>query len=87
MRAFDRRQLIAVRDLDLAGTVREVFESAVRMGIDALSVLGATEKEIIAAEGAYRALDLARLEAQGATGNMHAGPVPIYDIAGKQVRG
>jgi hypothetical protein len=50
-------------------------------------VLGATEEEIIAAEGAYRALDLARLEAQGATGDMHAGPVPIYDIAGKQVRG
>ncbi|MFM9852646.1 MAG: cation:proton antiporter [Sphingomonadaceae bacterium] len=87
MRTFDRRQLISVRDLELAGTVREVFESAVRMGIDMLSALGATEEEILATERAYRSLDLARLEAQGATGDMHAGPAPIYDVARKQVSG
>jgi glutathione-regulated potassium-efflux system protein KefB len=87
MRTFDRRQLIAVRDLDLAGTVREVFESAVRMGIDTLVALGATEDEIFEAERGYRALDLARLDAQGSSGDMHAGPAPLYDGARKQVRG
>ena len=83
MRAFDRRQLIAVRNLDLAGTVRETFESAVRMGIDALQTLGATEDEIMDVERAYRDRDAARLEAQAATGDMHAGAAPIYVPASK----
>jgi glutathione-regulated potassium-efflux system protein KefB len=86
MRTFDRRQLIAVRDLNLAGTVREVFESAVRMGIDALTVLGASEDEILEAERSYRSHDLARLEAQGAEGDMHAGPAPVYQSVRKQVQ-
>ena len=73
MRTFDRRQLIAVRELDLAGTVREVFESAMRMGIDILGTLGADDEEIIEIEQRYRARDLARLEAQGSTGDLHAG--------------
>ena len=83
MRAFDRRQLIAVRNLDLAGTVRETFESAVRMGIDALQTLGATEDEIMDVERAYRDRDATRLEAQAATGDMHAGATPIYVPASK----
>jgi glutathione-regulated potassium-efflux system protein KefB len=83
MRAFDRRQIIAVRDLDLAGSVREVFESAMRMGIDILASIGANEQEIVEAERGYRAHDLARLEAQGSTGDLHAGPPPIYVPARK----
>jgi glutathione-regulated potassium-efflux system protein KefB len=83
MRAFDRRQLIAVRDLDLAGTVRELFESALRMGIDALQTLGASEEEIMAIEREYRDYDLTRLEAQGSTGDLHAGPAPLYVPASK----
>ncbi len=83
VRAFDRRQMIALRDLDLAGIVREVFESAMRMGIDILATTGASEGDIIAAERAYRAHDLERLEAQGSTGDMHAGPPPIYVPARK----
>ncbi len=83
MRAFDRRQLIAVRNLDLAGAVRETFESAVRMGIDALQTLGATEDEIMDVERAYRDRDATRLEAQAATGDMHAGAAPIYVPASK----
>lgn len=78
MRAFDRRQLIAIRELDLAGTVRDVFESAVRMGIDVLQSLGVSDEQIMDAERSYRAHDLARLEAQGSTGDMHAGPTPLY---------
>jgi glutathione-regulated potassium-efflux system protein KefB len=84
MRAFDRRQLIAVRDLDLAGTTRELFESAIKMGIDALQALGVGDEEIMVIERRYRDHDLARLEAQGSTGDMHAGPGPLYVPAQKQ---
>lgn len=78
MRVFDRRQLIAVRDLDLSGTVREVFESAIRMGIDVLQTVGLEEEEILNAEQSYRMLDGQRLTAQGETGDMRAGPPPLY---------
>ena len=84
MRAFDRRQLIAVRDLDLAGTTRELFESAIKMGIDALQALGVSDEEIMVIERRYRDHDLSRLEAQGSTGDMHAGPGPLYVPAQKQ---
>jgi glutathione-regulated potassium-efflux system protein KefB len=84
MRAFDRRQMIAVRNLDLAGTTRELFESAIKMGIDALQALGVGDEEIMVIERRYREHDLARLEAQGATGDMHAGPAPLYVPAQKQ---
>jgi hypothetical protein len=83
MRVFDRRQMIAVRDLDLSGTVREVFESAMRMGIEALAAMGATDAEILAVETQYRERDLERLEAQGSTGDLHAGPEPLYRLARK----
>lgn len=83
MRVFDRRQMIAVRDLDLSGTVREVFESAMRMGIEALAAMGATDAEILAVEAQYRERDLERLEAQGSTGDLHAGPEPLYRLARK----
>ncbi len=78
MRVFDRRQLIAVRDLDLASTTRELFESAIKMGIDALQTLGVSDEDIMAIERRYRDHDLARLEAQGSTGDMHAGPGTLY---------
>lgn len=84
VRAFDRRQLIAVRGLDLAGTVRELFESAVKMSIDILQTLGVDDEGIMMTEGSYRNLDLARLDAQGATGDMHAGPHPLYVPAQKK---
>jgi glutathione-regulated potassium-efflux system protein KefB len=85
MRAFDRRQLIAVRDLDLAGTTRELFESAMKMGIDILQALGADDEAILTIEGNYRARDLARLEAQGSTGDLHAGLPPIYQAPRKKI--
>jgi CPA2 family monovalent cation:H+ antiporter-2 len=83
VRAYDRRQLIALRALDLAGTVREVFESAMRMGIDMLQSFGASDDAIIEVERAYRDRDFVRLEAQGESGDMHAGPPPIYIPARK----
>lgn len=84
MRAFDRRQMIAVRNLDLAGTTRELFESAIKMGIDVLQAIGVGDEEIMVIERRYRDHDLARLEAQGSTGDMHAGPGPLYVPAQKQ---
>ncbi len=86
LRVFDRRQLLAIRSLDLAGTVRETFESAIRMGIDAIASLGADDEEILAIEKEYRDRDLARLEAQGSTGDLQAGPQPLYIPATKTVR-
>ena len=78
IRAFDRRQLLAVRNLDLAGSVREVFESAIRMGIDVLQAMGADDQDILGAEQFYREQDQLRLDAQGEAGNLRAGPPPLY---------
>ena len=78
LRVFDRRQLIAVRDLDLSGTVRELFESAIRMGIDVLQAMGLDDKDILHAEQSYREKDDLRLAAQSETGDMRAGPPPLY---------
>ena len=78
MRVFDRRQLIAIRDLDLTGAVREVFESSIRMGIDVLQAMGLDDEDIRQAEQSYREKDDLRLAAQGETGDMRAGPPPLY---------
>lgn len=72
VRAYDRRQLIALDRLDLAGSVREVYESAVRMGIDALAALGVAAETIEQAERSYRRRDADRLAAQIETGDLHA---------------
>jgi glutathione-regulated potassium-efflux system protein KefB len=72
VRAFDRRQLIALDALDLAGTVREVYESAVMMGLQALRTVGADDARIGHIEGEYRERDLARLKAQTESGDLHA---------------
>jgi glutathione-regulated potassium-efflux system protein KefB len=72
VRTYDRRQVIAFNGMDLAGTVREVFESAIRMGIDALSALGVDDEEIVRVETDYRARDAQRLDAQISSGDLHA---------------
>ncbi|MBA3897477.1 MAG: cation:proton antiporter [Sphingomonadaceae bacterium] len=72
VRAFDRRQMMALAPLDLAGRVREVYESAIRMGKDALGALNIEDDAIGEAERAYRERDLERLELQTSTGDMHA---------------
>ena len=72
VRVFDRRQLLA-----LAGTgvpmEREVFESAVSMGRGALRSLGIAEREVGRVEREYRQRDRERMEAQSASGDLHAG--------------
>jgi glutathione-regulated potassium-efflux system protein KefB len=71
MRAFDRRHLMELDGIELAGTVREVFESAVLMGREALSVFGVSPEEAARVEQEYRARDAERLEGQSKSGDLH----------------
>ncbi|MBB3983555.1 monovalent cation:proton antiporter-2 (CPA2) family protein [Sphingobium fontiphilum] len=64
LRAFDRRQLLAVQTLDLAGVVREVYESAVAMGVQSLQVLGVPDEQVEEVERQYRANDRELLDLQ-----------------------
>ncbi len=72
VRAFDRRQVIALEGFKPGITTREVFESAVRMGIDALNALGATADEVAGVEADFRERDARRLAAQIDTNDLHA---------------
>jgi len=72
IRAYDRRQLIVFSKLGVAGTVRELYESAMRMGVQALEELGLDQDEIEDAEREFRTRDMARFEKQAETGDLHA---------------
>ncbi|HEY0626042.1 MAG TPA: cation:proton antiporter [Allosphingosinicella sp.] len=72
VRAFDRRQVMALSGADLAGVYREVFETAVCMGREALVHLGVTEDEAKRIEREYRQRDATRLESQSETGDLHS---------------
>ena len=71
VRAFDRRHMITLAPLDLKITIREVYESAIYMGMEALKSIGVAEDRIHEIEHEYREFDNARLEAQTVTGDMH----------------
>lgn len=73
VRVFDRRQMIALDGLEIPLIQREVFESAVVMGREALRRLGVAEREVARVEREYRVRDSERLERQSATGDLHAG--------------
>lgn len=72
-RVFDRRQLIALNGAGLAGTVREVFESSIAMGLMALQSLEIPADEIADVEAALRHLDDTRLQDQIMSGDIRAG--------------
>jgi voltage-gated potassium channel Kch len=72
VRAFDRRHLIELRSLDLKYVVREVFESAVAMGREALSLFCIDEQEVARVEQEYRRRDAERLDIQASSGDLHA---------------
>ena len=72
VRVFDRRQLMALGGVDLAGTFREVFESAVCMGREALKCFCVDEAEIERVETEYRRRDAERLAGQTETGDVDA---------------
>ncbi|HKX36165.1 MAG TPA: sodium:proton exchanger, partial [Rhizorhapis sp.] len=60
------------------GSVREVFESAILMGLEAMKALGVPEAEIAEVERRYRENDQQRLAAQDAEGSLHAAKDLIY---------
>ena len=72
VRVFDRRQAIDLAGLDVALLQREVFESAVAMGHQALMKLGIAEREADRVVREYRLLDEERLQAQSETGDLRA---------------
>ena len=73
VRSYDRRHSISLDGLDLAYCIREVFESAVSMGNQALTALGFSQDEANRVERTYRARDNERLERQSEAGDLHAG--------------
>jgi glutathione-regulated potassium-efflux system protein KefB len=84
VRAFDRQHMIKLAPLDLTIAIREVYESAIYMGTEALKSIGVEEARIHEIEHEYRETDNARLEAQTVTGDMHVrqdsykrDPVPV----------
>lgn len=78
VRTFDRRHQMRLHDMDVAGSVREVFESAVIMGRMAMEVLGVSEVEAKEVEQQYRANDRERYEVQLAHGDMMAAKDLMY---------
>ena len=78
VRAFDRRHLIRLDRLDLAGTTREVFESAVCMGRKALEAVGISAEGVDRVEAEYRRRDTLRLTEQGRSGDLHSGAEMMF---------
>ena len=72
VRAFDRLHMMELSALDLRCIIREVFESAICMGREALLALNVDEEETERVVGEYRERDLNRLERQSASGDIHA---------------
>lgn len=78
VRAFDRRHLLALNNLEVADTVRELFESAVLMGRKALSTLGSPDDEIDEIEEQYRNNDRERFDIQRRDGDLLAAKELLY---------
>jgi CPA2 family monovalent cation:H+ antiporter-2/glutathione-regulated potassium-efflux system protein KefB len=72
VRAYDRRALLKLKDAPIAGAVREVLDSAVRMARMAMAKVGVDAEEIDRTEDLYRARDRERLKAQLETGDLRA---------------
>jgi CPA2 family monovalent cation:H+ antiporter-2 len=78
VRAFDRRHMIRLMELELTGVVREVYESAVSMGRTALSALGVPDEEIADLVDEFRANDRERFDVQVAAGDLMAAKDLMY---------
>jgi glutathione-regulated potassium-efflux system protein KefB len=72
VRAFDRLHLMELAPLDIKCTIREVFESAVSMGREALALFCVGPEEVDRVEQEYRERDRQRLDSQTASGDIHA---------------
>jgi glutathione-regulated potassium-efflux system protein KefB len=78
VRAFDRVHLIELAPLDIECTVREVYESAVTMGREALGAFGVDPGEAARVERDYRDRDRERLDSQTASGDLHSMKERLY---------
>jgi voltage-gated potassium channel Kch len=78
VRAFDRRHVMALEGVDVAGVYREVFESAVCMGREALGALGIDSEEVDRIARAYRERDSSRLARQSSSGDIKADKHTIF---------
>lgn len=87
VRAFDRVHLMNLDGVDLAGTYREVFESAVLMGRRALIGFGVGEEEAALVEHEYRERDAERLERQSKSGDLHAAKERMFTPANPMEEG
>jgi glutathione-regulated potassium-efflux system protein KefB len=72
VRAYDRRALLKLKGTPVAGVVREVLDSAVRMARMAMEAVGVDVEEIDRTENLYRARDRERLKAQIESGDIRA---------------
>jgi CPA2 family monovalent cation:H+ antiporter-2/glutathione-regulated potassium-efflux system protein KefB len=73
VRAYDRRSVMKMKGAPIAGSVREVLESAVVMGRRAMEAVGVDRQEIDKSEAEYRKRDTARLKLQKESGDLKAG--------------
>ena len=80
VRVFDRRQVVEFAGLDIALLQRELFESAVRMGREALMKLGVSRPEAERVEREYRLRDCERLELQTSTGDLRSGQERMFGV-------
>jgi glutathione-regulated potassium-efflux system protein KefB len=72
VRVFDRIHLMELNGIDVAGTYRDVFESAVLMGREALRCFCVGDEEIERVEREFRHRDAERLAGQTKAGDLHA---------------
>jgi CPA2 family monovalent cation:H+ antiporter-2/glutathione-regulated potassium-efflux system protein KefB len=72
VRAYDRRSFLKLKGAPVAGVVRELLESAVKMARLAMEAVGVDAQEIDRTEDLYRKRDRERLKAQIEAGDMSA---------------
>ena len=80
VRVFDRRQVVDFAGLDVGLLQRELFESAVRMGREALMRLGVSRQEAERVEREYRLRDCERLELQRSSGDLRSGRERMFNV-------
>ena len=73
VRAYDRKHLLDIKRVKVAGVKRELFESAIHLARQALISIDVDNSLIDDVEREYRALDCERLELQREAGSLMAG--------------
>ncbi len=82
VRAYDRRALLKLKGAPVAGVVREVLDSAVRMARQAMAAVGIEGEEIDRTEALYRKRDRERLKIQLEAGDLRASRAEVIAKTG-----